>query len=352
MPPRADRRPSKPVTVPRASRHWVVVAAMCVAGIAAYGNSLSAPFVLDDQVSIVENLHIRQLWPPGSALTAEQDSPLAGRPIVSLSLALNYAVGGSDPRGYHVANIAIHLFAALLVFGIVRRTFDLLIARGRARGPAVLIAAFAAAVWLVHPLNTEAVSYVTQRTELLMGLCVFLTLYASLRAHQDHPSMWLPLAVASCAVGMGCKESMVTCPVLVLLFDRAFVYDSYREMFRALWRWYVALAATWSVLLLLNWSGPRMHSAGFSAGVSPWIYLMNQCVMIARYLQLTFWPRDLVFIYGVPQPLALGDVWPSALFVTALAVAAVVLWLRRPALGFLAMWVFITLSPTSSIVPS
>jgi tetratricopeptide (TPR) repeat protein len=94
-----------------------------------------------------------------------------------------------------------------------------------------------------------------------------------------------------------------------------------------------------------------MHSAGFSTGVSPWTYLLNQCVLITRYLQLAIWPRDLVFIYGAPQPLTLGDVLLPAAFVTAVGVGAIVLWFRRPPIGFLAVWVFITLAPTSSIVP-
>jgi tetratricopeptide (TPR) repeat protein len=325
-----------------------------LAGAFAYANSLRGPFVLDDQPAIVDNAHLLHLWPPLGALTADRDSPLAGRPIASLSLALNYALGGLVVRGYHLANIALHLCVGLLLFGIVRETLDLPKMRGGPgdAGASTSIAFISALIWVVHPLNSEAVNYATQRTELLMGLFYGLTLFSSVRAHSStRPCRWFGIAVVSCALGMGCKESMVTCPVLVALFDRAFVYDSYGEMWRRRWRWYVGLGATWVVLALLLWSGPRTHSAGFTAGVSPWTYLLNQCVIVTQYFRLALWPKDLVFIYGIPRTLVLSDVFPLAVLVVSLVAVTALVWWRRPMVGFLGLWIFFTLAPTSSVVP-
>jgi hypothetical protein len=187
-----------------------------LAGALAYANSLRGPFVLDDQASIVNNAHLRHLWPPLGALTAERDSPLAGRPIASLSLALNYALGGLDVRGYHLANIALHLCVGLLLFGIVRGTLDLPKLRG---GPAdgggsTSIALISALIWVVHPLNSEAVNYVTQRTELLMGLFYGLTLFSSVRAHSStRPDRWFRLAVVSwrSSIGPSCTTPTGRC---------------------------------------------------------------------------------------------------------------------------------------------
>src|SRR5262245_3610751 len=96
-------------------------AGIVLAGLIAYSNSLSGPFVLDDSLSIVSNSHIR-----GGSLanlfTADRDSPVAGRPLVNLSFALNYAIGGLDVRGYHVVNIFVHLVGALLIFACARET--------------------------------------------------------------------------------------------------------------------------------------------------------------------------------------------------------------------------------------
>ena len=150
---------------------------------------------------------------------------------------------------------------------------------------------------------------------------------------------------------MACKESMVTAPLIVAVYDRVYVFDSVKQAFRARKRLYLGLAATWLVLAALNWSGPRAAVGGFSAGASVWTYLLNQTVMIAHYLRLAIWPRSLVVFYGWPLPLTLGDVWPYALFIGALLIATVVAMKRWPTLGFLGAWFFVTLAPTSSIVP-
>ena len=90
-----------------------------------YANALSGPFVLDDQDTIATNEQIRQLWPPSVVLFPALELPVAGRPAVNVSFALNYAIGGLEVRGYHLVNIAMHIACALLLFGIVGRTLNL-----------------------------------------------------------------------------------------------------------------------------------------------------------------------------------------------------------------------------------
>jgi tetratricopeptide (TPR) repeat protein len=150
---------------------------------------------------------------------------------------------------------------------------------------------------------------------------------------------------------MACKESMVTAPILVAVYDRVYAFDSLKQAFRARKRLYLGLAATWLVLAALNWSGPRAAVGGFSAGASAWTYLLNQTVMITHYLRLAIWPRSLVVFYGWPLPLTPGDVWPYALFIGVLLSATFVAMKRWPMVGFLGVWFFVTLAPTSSIVP-
>src|SRR5579871_6496828 len=143
-----------------------VVALVAAIALATYWNALHAPFVWDDDVAITTNQSIRDI---GTSLSPPLETPMSGRPVANLSLALNYAVGELNPTGYHVANLAIHVFCALLLFGIVRRTI-----RRHAGRESVLhvdgIALTAALVWMVHPLVSETIDYTTQRTESLMGL--------------------------------------------------------------------------------------------------------------------------------------------------------------------------------------
>jgi tetratricopeptide (TPR) repeat protein len=314
------------------------IALILVAGALSYAGGLSGPFVFDDRGSIIDNRTIEDL---GSleVLRAPHETPTAGRPAVNVSFALNYALGERNVTGYHVANIAIHLLCGLAILGIARRL-----------QPNVNAAFAIALIWTIHPLNSEAVNYVTQRSESLMALCYLLTIYCAVRAF-DAPSSrtrWEAAAVLACAVGMASKESMVTAPIAVLVVDRIFLLSS----FRARWRLYAGLGATWIILAALVWTSPRDLSAGFAAhDANVWMYLLNQAVMLARYLWLAIWPRDLVLYYGWPLPLTLDAVLPQAALVIALlALTAYALW-RHPRAGFLGAWFFLALAPTSSIVP-
>jgi protein O-mannosyl-transferase len=331
---------------------WLSVALIVLVGALAYANSLSGPFILDDDLSIVTSPYIRSLTPLSRVLFPERESPVAGRPVVNVSLALNYRLGGLAVRGYHLGNVAIHILCALLLFGVVRRTLNLP-ALWPAFGRRSRDLAFASAlIWMLHPLNTEAVDYVTERTESLMGLFYLLTFYAAIRAIASRRSAaWQAAAVVSCALGMGCKESMATAPFMVVLYDRVFVFDSLKQGIQARWRLYGGLAVTWLVVAAMMWSGPRIHSTGLSSGVRPWTYLLNQVVMIVQYLRLSVWPRSLIIDYGIPVPLTLGDVMPQALLIVLLLLLVIAALVWRPKAGFLGAWFFVTLAPTSSIVP-
>jgi hypothetical protein len=143
--------------------------------------------------------------------------------LVGLSFAVNYFLHGFDVYGYHVVNLAIHILAGLTLFGVVRRTLR----HGRGIPEAAVrrstvFAGVVALIWLLHPLQTEAVTYVVQRAESGMGLLYLLTLYCFARGTvSTGAKWWYAGAVAACAAGMGTKEVMVTAPIMVLLNDLA-----------------------------------------------------------------------------------------------------------------------------------
>ena len=344
-----DRKGSS-LTVSAAGRQRIYAAIIVAAGVAAYANAILTPFVLDDESSVVQNEDIRQLTNLPRVLFPAFNSPAAGRPLVSLSFALNYAAGGLDPRGYHAVNLALHLLCALLVFGLIRRTL-LLPSLARWGSGASEIAFGAALLWVVHPLTSEVVNYATQRTESMMALCLLATMYGALRAHTAPEGRWDGLAIAACLLGVLCKETMVVAPVLVLFFDRAYLFQGWREAFRERNSLYMGLLASWFVLASLHWSGPRAAVSGFSAGVEPLTYLFNQAVVIVDYMRLSIWPVDLVAFYGWPQPLTFAQVAVHLAFVATLVAATVVAVLGAPRVGFLGVWFFGILAPTSSIVP-
>ena len=312
-----------------------------LAGTVVYLNSLSAPFIFDDQTAILDNPQIRQLWPLSVPLSPRREIACCRtsnrQPDIRDQLRRRWA----GVRGYRLTNLAIHLLAALTLFGLVRRTLQLPSLAPTFGTHATNLAWVSALVWMLHPLQTEVIDYVTQRTESMMGLCYLLTMYFSVRALERHPGRWQAAAVLACATGMACKESMVTAPVMVGLFDYVFVS---RAMMRKVHRprLYIGLASTWLVLAALMAPGPRT-TVGFNTAVSGWTYLLNQAPILLTYLRLTFWPRNLVIDYGAPSPFTLADVWLPMIAVIALGVVVLVLLARRRHAGFLGAWCFITL---------
>jgi tetratricopeptide (TPR) repeat protein len=167
----------------------------------------------------------------------------------------------------------------------------------------------------------------------------------------DRPLLWPAVSVICCGLGMGTKEAMVTAPVLVLLYDRAFFAGSFIEALRRRWGMYGGLAATWVILAALLWSGPRQEqSSGFTIGGSL-SYATNQGIVILRYLRLSVWPRGQCLDYSWPIVKDWGKLALPVLAV--LCILAVTVWglVRNKSWSYPAAWFFGTLAVTSSFVP-
>lgn len=333
----------------------VAALVLILAGFAAYRGGFGAPFVFDDLSAVRDNASIRHLWPLSGPLALEPQtggSGADGRPLVNLSLAVNYALGGLDVGGYRLFNLGVHLCAALALLALVRRTLRLP-ACGFTEGRALATAAGAALLWTLHPLQTETLMQVQNRSEILAALCFFLTLYALLRGGTaSRPGPWYMLAVLVCLAGMACKEVMVSAPLVALLYDRTFLAGTFREAWRRRGPLYLTLAATWILLALLVVSqGGRSGTAGFGLGVGAWDYLLTQCYALVTYLKLAVWPHPLVFDYGQSIIRRWTEVWPQAMLLLALAGGTVLALRRRPWLGFLGFVFFAALAPSSSVVP-
>ncbi len=408
----AMKPPANPVSPPPPARRWPVMfaGAVIVAGaLVAFHNSLSGPFVFDDVTGIVENQTIRHGWHMWNALVPPPDVTTSGRPMANLSLALNYALSGSNVWSYHALNLLFHVLSGLTLFGLVRRTLMVGAAAGRSetaplrrnadkrgeaesprreadgrsktaplprsarlkRGPAptspaspaaaplasrllhdhaTLVALAVALLWTVHPLQTEAVTYVIQRVESLMGLFFLLTFYCFIRSiDAPRPRCWQIGAVTACLLGVATKEVTVVVPVLVLLFDRTFVAGSFGEAWRKRRGLHLALAATWLPLvgLVASTGWDRGGTSGFDVGITPVSYWLTQFEAVARYLWLPLWPHPLVFEYGTFWTHRAAEVVPYALVVVPLALATLLALRRRSVPGFLGAWFFAILAPTS-----
>ena len=374
--------PAKPVNpFPRARRWpvWLAAALIGAAILSAYHNSFSGPFVFDDEPAIYDNPTIHHLWAIWRIFLPPAGLTVTGRPLANLTLAVNYALSGTSTWSYHALNVLIHILAALTLFGVVRRTLQLRSERAKSRNQAVqvvaqdrrnspkgpgtpagadgasqtdatLLALAIALLWGLHPLQTEAVTYVVQRVESLMGLFFLLTLYCFIRSvDAPRPRPWQLGAIAACFLGAATKEVIALAPVLILLYDRAFVGGSFASAWRQRWRLHLGLAARWLALagFVASTGWNRNGSSGFDIGVSPWAYWLTQFEAIARYLWLSIWPHPLVFEYGTVWAGRVAAVLPFAVLVVPLALATLVALWRWPVVGFLGGWFFGILAPTS-----
>jgi tetratricopeptide (TPR) repeat protein len=322
-------------------------AVLSAAALLAYCRTFTVPALFDDDPSIADNPTIRHL---ATAFVPPSFATVGGRPILNLSLALNYALSGDRLWSYHALNLAIHVLAGLALFGIASRT----LAR-RAVPGARLAALSIALLWTLHPLQTESVTYLIQRAESLMGLFYLCTLYFFIRGADDGgpgKRLWFALSVGFCLLGMATKEVMVSAPLIVLLYDRTFLAGSFSgSLRRRLWV-HAGLAATWIILpfLVLSTHG-RGGTAGYGSGVSVWKYALTEFPAVVHYLRLSVWPRPLIFDYGTSLAPYSPEVLLCALIVGCLVAATLWAIVKRPVAGFLGACFFAILAPSSSIVP-
>lgn len=328
---------------------------LALATTAAYANTFSVPFLFDDLGSIPGNPTLRDLTRPGVVLSPPPHETVGGRPLLNLTFALNYAVGGTALPGYHGVNLAVHVAAALALFGVLRLTLLLPAIPERLRGAAVPAAFTGALLWALHPIQTSAVTYIVQRAEALAALFYLVGLYAFIRglgAEGRSRTAWQAGAVASCLLGAFVKETLATAPLTVLLYDVLFGAGSLAGAWRARKGVHLALLATWVVFALsVRHTGGRGGTVALPGLAASLDYAAVQCWAVVQYVRLSWWPHPLVFDYGLdlqPSPAAVvGGGTALALLLTATVLALK----RWPAAGFAGAVFFLTLAPTSSLVP-
>lgn len=345
-------------------RNWIVVA-LIVATLLAYLPALRAPFVMDDESAVAESASAQAAVPAGS--------PVAGRPVVRLTLAANYALNallGVDQRrdpdgpdkeiGFRLVNVLFHLCTGALLFGFLRRAMrERTIARDWS-AVADPLAAVVCALWLLHPIQTETIDYVVQRSEILASLFYVATLYASLRAWDATTGAsrvrWYLAAIVACVLGGASKEIVITAPLAVVLYDRAFRLGDWRAIRRPGrgrgW-FYLALTSACTATFAFVAAGARGNTAGFGGGMTWYGYLYSQCWAIAHYLRLVMWPNALVIDYG-DKLVTGGRGVLGAVLLALFAIATLAAWKRLPKYGWLAFLgaeFFLLLAPSSSVVP-
>ncbi len=348
--------------------------AMLVIAFVAFGPAIAAPFDFDDGPTVIGNTTIRTAWPPSALIDMPRfGTPVSGRPVANYSFALTYAVNRwfgfnsatwamatNQTVAYHVTNVLLHAATAVLLFALIAFTMRVGNFDESWRSRANPIAATIALLWLLHPLQTEAVDYVAQRTELLVSFFYLATLYGAARAWPKFEAStrsrlrWLILAVVACVLGMLSKEVMIGAPIAVILFDRAFFADGWRQPWRDPQRrvLYIALIASAAIPVALTVAGARGGTAGFGTGMPWYVYLRSQGWAIPHYLRLTLVPVGLTIDYG-QRPVGGAGTLLGLIVLAVVAGLVIAAWRRSSTrwLAFLGGLFFLLLAPSSSIVP-
>lgn len=363
-----------------------LVVVLAVLTCIAYANSFEGKFVYDD-TKWVQQMSVDRIKNPIKSIMR------ARRPVVDATLSMNYSFAEMEPApramtvreipspwGYHLVNLAVHILAGLTLFGLVRRSIHVGPFRDAVKASAHWIAFSVAMLWLLHPLQTQSVTYIIQRAESMMGLFYLLTLYCLVRhaTMRDGPRKiaWLVAAIVAAMLGMGSKGVMVTVPIVALVYDRVFLAGSWQEVVKKRWPVHTGIACS---LIMLGLSGvlqgvllppsaskARRATVGFGLTsksheyhVSSSEYLLTEAKVIPRYLKLSVLPTDQALDYKMekvdPSALSAGELFTQSLlpglFVLALLGATIYGLIRIPWLGFIGVWFFVILAPTSTFIP-
>lgn len=338
-------------------RFWGGPALVVVAVVAFAGSIRNDDFVFDDQMWKQQLDSLASPWSETFWLQGNE-GPQQGRPLAAATLAANYQLCGDALSGYRVFNLAIHALSGWVLFAVLSRLFAYRVMPTELREAATPLAWWSAAIWLVHPLQTECVNYVAQRTESMAALGILLALYCAVRSQAESPQRlgWMVLSVAAAWFAAGAKETAALIPLLVILVEFAFprereVVVGWSSRLRERWRFYASLSSVWLAVGALMWLAPRTETVGSGEKAGVLKYLLNQCLIIPDYFRLAFWPHKLAVDYGEPLPVTWAEAAPGGILLLMLLAAGIV-WLRnRPALAVAVLWVFLTLAPTSSFIP-
>jgi len=363
--------------MPRRRRTWWILALFVVVGFGLYADVIiNGIFIFDDSEYVTDNTLIRGLS------YADLSDP---RQMGYLSFALNYLLGGYEPQGYHVLNVAIHVVNASLVYYLLHLLMGVLAGTRPLREDLRTATAFLAAlIFLVHPMMTMAVSYISQRFTSLATLFYLLAVTAYLMArvrfeadrHSRSGSVLYGCAMLSTLLAVRTKEITFTIPVVLaaleLLALQGSVFSRRRFVF-------VVPFAVLAMLIPLAIFGPELGLIPGGEGIAevtrqekvydmvkraPFDYFFTQFRVVVTYMRLLLLPVGQRVIYDFRLSHSLFD-WRVLLSLALILVVMAVawrLWRRSSAMepddaagarlaSFGVLWFFVTLSVESSVIP-
>jgi len=328
-------------------------------GILVYSNSFNSSFHFDDSIFIVDNSSIRNIH--------DIDNIWKFYPcrfLTFLTLAINYHFGQLNLLGYHLFNLGIHLFCAVLVWWLMRLTLSTPLMRdnkilAHQQGMALL----AGLIFVSHPIQTEAVTYIWQRAAslacmfYLSAICFFVKsrLYQDKVSDADLCKTYYFLSILAIACAMFSKENTISLPLMILLYDYTF-FGLKKDIFfqRHLLLLFMMLVIPLTMLITHSSQAQEVKGiAQATGGISPLHYFLSQIRVMMTYLRLIFIPVNLNFDYDFPvyQSIFEAPVFLSLCILMMVIFFALQLLVKYRLVFFGIFWYFLSLCPESSFLP-
>jgi len=348
-----------------------------------YSNTFYASFHFDDTPQIVENYKIRNLGNLPEIIRGNRGISIA-------TFALNYAIGGLNVVGYHIINLTIHVINGILIYFLIFLTLsridlgtDFKSAPNKVRDRAKKIAIYTALLFAVHPIQTQAVTYIVQRMEILASMFMLIGILFFIKGAETEKTakraLFYGVVALSYLLGFYSKEIAITLPALILLYDYCFLASGDIKKIAGRLPLYLVLLAMLAFFATRTLTGLQETpggSAGFGVqSITAKEYLFTQFNVLAYYITLLLVPINQNLDYDFPISKGLFEIplvkegtilnypippaFVSLVILLAIIGFAVYLFTRHAehitrrsrSIAFFILWFFIILSPTSSFVP-
>jgi tetratricopeptide (TPR) repeat protein len=335
-------------------------------GFSIYSNTLESPFVFDDLVRIRENpyIHLTQLNLEDILKVGFSKKSSKNRPVGNISFALNYYFHKYDLKGYHIVNIIIHVLSGFFLYLFLKITLNLPTVRSRYEHPD-LIAFLAALLWLVHPVNTQSVTYIVQRLNSMAAMFYVLSLllYLQGRLSQKQPRNWLWFtgSALSWILALGCKQNSATLPFFVFLYEWYFFQNLDRQWLKQNLKYVIGIVLIFGIIAFLYLGQNPLEKITSFKDFSNKEFTFTERVLtqfrvVIYYLNLFFFPHPSRLNLDHDFPLSHSLFNPvttvlSLCFIIGLVGLALFLAKKERLISFGIFWFFANLAIESSIIP-
>jgi len=345
--------------------------ALCIVILSIYSNTFNASWHFDDIPNIVENksLHLTKIsWTTikGTLFAAPyQSDRTIYRPLVCLSLAVNYYFGKDNVLGYHIVNITVHILTAIFLFLFISRTLNLPLLKERYRTNSYFISLLSTFLWAINPIQTQAVTFIVQRMASMAGMFYIMSMFFYLRgrtANQKRTRVgFLLLCGLSTIFAFGSKENTVMIPVSLLLYDFFLIQGISRETAKKNLTVLLAAAFLISCLGIIYISSSEATLSSYvdlyvKRPFTLWERLMTEPRVIFFYIGLILYPMSSRLSLEHDMPVSSSLIAPtttilSIILIVGIVLGAIFISKRRPLISFCVLFFFLNHVIESSILP-